>query len=215
MRFRSYYTLIAIFFLLEFTTITKSYTKHHAGLKSPGTQLSQGRARTKFSSGIKSAPSHALQDPKFVTFETAKNNIPNAMKFMILGGFTDSELEVIDDVVATVIRDGTFLPSIVLGAADRKRKLSYFFDEKILQERDHELPERPFVVTVPLVIYSGLQAGEIKTLMYSIRENFASTFGENKRNIVFALAVKNAFEKSMDTLYSEILGDYEENRNRA
>ena len=160
---------------------------------------------------------------KFITLADAATDVQSPL-MLILGGFSNEELEVIDDVVDAVItqRDARMrlVPSIVLGEDDRKRKLSHFFsDEKVITERDHELPDRPLKIEIPLVLFSGLQSIEIKNLIYSIRKTFSSKFelefGDNKRRpIVFAVVVKKTLDKSIDTLYSEVLGDHEANAQK-
>lgn len=142
-------------------------------------------------------------------------------QLLILGGYTETELEAIDDVVDAVItqKDGRIIPSIVLGEGDKSKKLSYFLTEKVVQERDHELPDNAIKIPTPLVIFSGLQAVDIRNLMHSIRETIGSRSDNNgktgkQKKMIFAVVVKNALEKSIEKIYSEVLNDFEANTRR-
>jgi len=140
---------------------------------------------------------------------------------LILGGFNEQELSAIDDVSESLMPGSRVSSVVVLDEADRQRDLSSLLRQPALDERDHELPKNPMAIEIPLVLFSGFTSTEVRNMMAGIRQTFAARFGYRSqggdiamqgREIVFAIAVRNALEKRIDALYSEVVGDYEANK---
>ena len=127
-------------------------------------------------------------------------------------------MEIIDDIIFNTV-DQKFQPPVFLvGKKDMKLTLNNILIDKtkendlMINQRDHEIPNDKLLLSVknvPIILLSGFNRNDVKTIITSIRTWNGPNSGLFPK-IAFALAVQPALTKNLDELFNEILRDFSE-----
>ena len=143
------------------------------------------------------------------------NSAPIAFgpKGLIVGGFNENELDILDFALDHVhkdnddnIYDDANVPVIVLADSDSNKTLKELLDNRF--QRDHVLPiNEALSVSHPFTLFSGMKMDIIKKLIYILIQNDIS-------KPAVAIAVPNNLDKKLKVLTDEIINDFELNQKR-
>ena len=90
---------------------------------------------------------------------------------VVCGGWAAKELEEFDDVLEAVL--GTMPPVLVLGPDDlQSARVSDLVNPAVLARRDHEMPSRAPDLQLPIVIFSGLDAPQLRLCLAGLAAKF-------------------------------------------
>jgi len=103
----------------------------------------------------------------------------------------------------------SYVPIAVLAKGDLRLRLRDILAR--LPERDSVLPDRPCIPKVPLVMFSGFNTVQTSAAVRALRAlELRGGLGGEQRPM-FAVAVPNALDKTLETLIDELEGDHLEN----
>lgn len=131
---------------------------------------------------------------------------------VLCAGFDEEQLEAIAQCVEGVWRgpDGDLaeVPIAVLSQDDFKRGVRLRDVLAQMKERDSELPPRPALPRIPLILLSGFSAVQTSATVRAIGSLGLRAGAPPGVRPMFAAAVPNALDKTLRALCDEIEGDH-------
>jgi len=155
---------------------------------------------------------------------TSRNQpiIPSSLPFGCIiatnNNLNDEQLEIIDDILFNTVNQQFQTPVFICGKNDIKLTLNNILIDTtkdnniLLNQRDHEIPNDKLslsVKNVPIILLSGFDRNDVKTIITSIRNWNGPKSGKFPK-IAFALVVQPALSKTLNELLNEILRDFSE-----